>query len=172
MVGPQRAGKTTIANILGDLQDGISSIYRPTIGCRIVEFERDPPPSVSNLGKFSVELWDVSGDFKYEKCWAPIQTDVQGIIFVYDPSNPDSEDDLKRFVEMFPKALRVKQSFCLCYLNNHNPDGGAGAIPQCMAPLEKWNGSADDTQGISTTFEKYLMKLIKQLIEKQAAEEN
>ena len=72
VLGPSKAGKTTIANILGDLQDGISSIYRPTSGCRIVDFERDPPPSVSNLGKINVELWDVSGDFKYEKCWAPI----------------------------------------------------------------------------------------------------
>ena len=41
-----------------------------------------------------------------------------------------------------------------------------------MAPLEKYNGSADDSQGIFTTFEKYLTKLLKQLIEKQAAEEN
>ena len=52
---------------------------------RIVDFERDPPPSVTNFGKIHVELWDVSGDFKYEKCWAPIQKDAHGIIFVYDP---------------------------------------------------------------------------------------
>ena len=114
----------------------------------------------------------MSGDFKYEKCWAPIQQDVQGIIFVYDPANPESENDLKRFVEMFPKALRLKQSFCLCYINNHNSDGSAtGVIPACMAPLEKYQGTAEDTQGIFTTFEKYLTKLLKQMIEKQDAEE-
>ena len=74
---------------------------------------------------------------------------------------------------MFPKALRIRQSFCLCYINNHNSDGSNNAvIPSCMAPLEKYQGSAEDTQGIFTTFEKYLSKLIKQLIEKQAAEEN
>jgi Rab-like protein 5 len=97
VVGPVKAGKSTIANILGDLSDGPSSIYRPTIGCRylihyfiiliwirIVDFEREPPPGV-NFGKLHIELWDVSGDFKYEKCWGPIQKDVQGIIFVYDP---------------------------------------------------------------------------------------
>ena len=39
---------------------------------RIVDFERDPPPGVTNFGKIHVELWDASGDFKYEKCWAPI----------------------------------------------------------------------------------------------------
>ena len=173
VIGPKKAGKTTIANILGDLQEGPSQEYRPTIGCRIVDFERDPPPSVSHFGKLHIELWDLSGDFKYEKCWAPVQQDVQGIIFVYDPQNPESEEDLKRFVESFPKALRLRQSFCLAFLNNHNSDGMTqGTIPQCMVPLDKWQGSAEDSQGIFTTFEKYLTKLVKQLIEKQASEEN
>ena len=121
MLGPSKAGKSTISNILGDLQEGISTVYRPTNGCRIVDFERDPPASMANnFGKIHIELWDVSGDFKYEKCWAPIQQDAQGIIFVYDNTNPDSEDDLKRFVESFPKALRIKQSMCLCFINPHN----------------------------------------------------
>ena len=132
VVGPSKSGKSTIANILGDLQEGLGSTYRPTIGCRIVDFERDPPQSVSQFGKIHVELWDVSGDLKYEKCWAPIQQDVQGIMFCYDPSNPSSEEDLKQFVEKFPKALRLKQSFCQCFINNHNPDRGAGSIPVCM----------------------------------------
>ncbi len=78
-------------------------MYRPTVGCRVVDFERDPPASMAkNFGKINIELWDVSGDFKYEKCWAPIQQDAQGIIFVYDNTKPDTEDDLKRFVEAFP----------------------------------------------------------------------
>ena len=75
VIGPSKAGKSTIANILGDLQDGPSSIYRPTIGCRIVDFERKPPQGV-NFGKINIELWDVSGDFQYEKCWGPIQKDA------------------------------------------------------------------------------------------------
>ena len=107
----------------------------------------------------------MSGDLKYEKCWAPMQQDVQGIIFVYDPSNPETEEQLIHFVNSFPKALKIRVSFCLCFLNSHNPDG-AGAIPQCMQALDKFQGSAEDTQGIFTTFEKYLTKLIKQLFEK------
>ena len=162
VLGPTRAGKSTISNILGDLQDGLSSIYRPTIGCRIVDFERDAPGTVKQFGKIHVELWDVSGDFKYEKCWAPIQTDAQGIMFVYDPSNPDSENDLKMFVEKFPKALKVKQSLCYCFINSHNSESTkTPPIPSCMNALEKFVGSAEDTQGVCTSFEKYLTKLIK-----------
>ena len=138
VLGPTKSGKSTVANLLGDLQDGLSTIYRPTIGCRIVDFERDAPQSIHNFSKIHVELWDVSGDFKYEKCWAPIQQDVNGIMFVYDLANPESEDDLKRFVENFPKALRVKQSLCVAFMNNTSPESGAGTVPSCLAPLESF----------------------------------
>eukprot|EP00356_Strombidium_inclinatum_P002164 CAMPEP_0170480372 /NCGR_PEP_ID=MMETSP0208-20121228/1238_1 /TAXON_ID=197538 /ORGANISM="Strombidium inclinatum, Strain S3" /LENGTH=171 /DNA_ID=CAMNT_0010752907 /DNA_START=48 /DNA_END=563 /DNA_ORIENTATION=+ len=166
-----KSGKSTISNILGDLQDGLSSIYRPTQGLRIVEFEKDPPASAKQFGKVHVELWDVSGDFKYEKGWAPIQQDVQGIMFVYDPTNPDSENDLKTFVEKFPKALRIKPVLCQAFINPHNPEGSK-AIPGCMKNLESFVGSAEDSQGVGTTFEKYLARLIKQLIQKQESEES
>ena len=172
VIGPSKAGKTTIANILGDLQEGPSTIFRPTVGCRIVDFERDSPSTVSQYGRINVELWDLSGDLKFEKCWAPAQVDIHGIIFVYDPTNPDSEDDLKRFVEAFPKALRFKQKNCMCFINNHNSDGQTtGIIPKCMENLDKWQGTAEDSQGIFTKFESYLTILIKGLIEKQADDE-
>ena len=34
IVGPQGSGKTTIANMLGELQNEPSSNYRPTVGVR------------------------------------------------------------------------------------------------------------------------------------------
>lgn len=37
--------------------------------------------------KLQIELWDVSGDLKYEKYWPAIQRNTQGIIFVYDSTN-------------------------------------------------------------------------------------
>ena len=173
VLGPQKAGKTTLANILGDLQDGLSTVYRPTVGARIVDFERDPPAAVSQFGKIHVELWDVSGDFKYEKCWAPCQQDVQGIIFVYDPTNPESEGDLIKYIENFPKALKMKQSLCQAFINYHNYDGTQqGSIPKSLGSLDKFTGSIEDTQQVFAHFDKYLTKLLKQLIENQTALEN
>ena len=80
--------------MLGELAETPSEIYRPTTGCRIVELERDPPPSVASFGKITLELWDISGDFKYEKSWASMQRDVHGLIFVYDPAAPGTEECL------------------------------------------------------------------------------
>ena len=39
---------------------------------RIVDLERNPPPSMASFGKLNLELWDVSGDFANEKCWPAI----------------------------------------------------------------------------------------------------
>jgi len=98
VVGPLKSGKSTVANIIGDLSEGLPDHYRPTVGCRIVELERDPPPAIASFGKINLELWDISGDFKYEKCWGPIQQGAQGIIFVYDPSMPDGEAIMTQLV--------------------------------------------------------------------------
>ena len=98
IVGPQRSGKSTITNIIGELSEHVSQTYHATVACRIVENERDPPPAVASFGKVNLELWDVSGDFKYEKCWGPIQKDAHGIIFVYDPNVPEGEALMNQFV--------------------------------------------------------------------------
>ena len=151
VIGPTKSGKSTIANIIGELADGPSELYRPTVGCRIVELERDPPPAVASFGKFTLELWDVSGDFKYEKCWGPIQKDAHGIIFVYDPAAPNFEEALAQYVAMFPKAMQLSPKFCLAIANHHNTSGGmlpSVNFPKCMEALDKHNGSAEEVTGI------------------------
>ena len=151
VIGPSKAGKSTITNILGGLQEGPSSVYRPTIALRIVDFERDPPPSVSSFGKLNIEFWDVSGDFKYEKCWGPMQKDVNGVIFVMDPNQPNCEEQLNQLVQLFPKAMGLQPKFCMCYVNHHNLAGAQPPemrIPKSMDALEKHIGTAEDNQGI------------------------
>ena len=175
VIGPTKSGKSTIANIIGELADGPSELYRPTVGCRIVELERDPPPAVASFGKFTLELWDVSGDFKYEKCWGPIQKDAHGIIFVYDPVSPNFEELLTQYVAMFPKAMQLSPKFCLAIANHHNTNGGMipnVSVPKCMDALDKHNGSAEEVNGIFQSFEKYLIKLLKLLGDRQRDEES
>ena len=65
---------------------------------RIIEIEKTAPNTSGILGgNINVELWDVSGDWRYEKCWGPIQKDANGIIFVIDPASPAGEDQLVQF---------------------------------------------------------------------------
>ena len=70
------------------------SFWLEFIAFRIVDFERDPPAGAHNYGKLHIELWDTSGDFKYEKCWDAIKKDTHGVIFVYNPKAPNIEEQL------------------------------------------------------------------------------
>lgn len=75
---------------------------------------------------------------------------------------------------MFPKAMMLSPKFCLAIANHHNT-GGQGVpnyqVPKCMDALEKHNGTAEDINGVFQAFEKYLIKLLKLLSEKQRNEE-
>jgi len=64
IIGPKGAGKSTIANYLAGRKHVLTENYRPTIGVRIVEFEKDAPKNKNIPGdsKITVEMWDVSGD--------------------------------------------------------------------------------------------------------------
>ena len=43
-------------------------------------------------GRESIELWDCSGDKKYESCWGAILKGCAGIIMVYDVTSAESLD--------------------------------------------------------------------------------
>ena len=71
IVGPQKVGKTVIANSLSEFSHTISPDYHPTVGVRILETEKDytneQVGSISilkknKINKVKIELWDMSGD--------------------------------------------------------------------------------------------------------------
>ncbi|EER16408.1 hypothetical protein Pmar_PMAR021004 [Perkinsus marinus ATCC 50983] len=85
VLGPRRSGKTTIANILGEVPiihlegAGGEAKYAPTCGVRILDIETDEG--------VAVELWDVSGDVgDFDACYRTVQHGCDGVILVYDPN--------------------------------------------------------------------------------------
>jgi GTPase SAR1 family protein len=73
IVGPPRVGKTVISNTLSDFSKIPGSDYRPTVGCRILEFDKEFTDDQirninylksNNLKKIKLQVWDVSGDNK------------------------------------------------------------------------------------------------------------
>jgi GTPase SAR1 family protein len=73
IVGPSKVGKTVIANTLSEFSKTPAADYRPTVGCRILEcdkeFSDDQKKNINylrsnNLNKIKLQIWDVSGDTK------------------------------------------------------------------------------------------------------------
>jgi Rab-like protein 5 len=82
-----------------DVLGSASKKYAPTVGVRVLEFERDIPGGRGGGGwggnnKLPIELWDVSGDHKYEPCWKAITKDVAGVVIMYNPTKKNDERDI------------------------------------------------------------------------------
>ena len=61
-----QCGKTVIANALSESTEPFrGGEYRPTQGCRILEFEVPDVITAGKSTKAEIELWDCSGDHKY-----------------------------------------------------------------------------------------------------------
>ena len=171
VIGPPKTGKTSIANILADMAEGPTAQYKPTIALRIVEFEKEPPVSTKKIfsGKVLVELWDVSGDTIYEKCWPAILKGTQGIIFCYDPSSPSVEKDVEFFVNNFPKAGMIPPKQCMGYANHF--DVGSNALPRskppnCLKGVALSDATAENTSTIYMPFDRYFSHLLQIMAEK------
>ena len=133
IIGPQRCGKTRIANCLSDFETSPNfEQYNQTAGVRILESERvirvegrsvrqqvRPLPRAPNSPPYSpaharasaqVEIWDCSGDKKYENCWPAILRDAHGVIMVYDPTVKTQEKDIELWHKAFVHGMNLPDS--------------------------------------------------------------
>ena len=107
LAGPSKTGKTAIANFLADATEvsGMDTDYWPTHVVRILEFEQVQKHSLLKLfakrikpkGRsqkvnilnrhvnVEVELWDTSGNVKFQSMWPALSHEANGIVFVFNP---------------------------------------------------------------------------------------
>ncbi|XP_018650877.1 hypothetical protein Smp_174780 [Schistosoma mansoni] len=71
--------------------------------------------------KVEVELWDASGDRKYETCWPAIFRGSHGVVFVYNPDNPYHIDDLHNWYREVPSSLGLSEQQ-MCIICHKKPD--------------------------------------------------
>ncbi|CAH8550580.1 unnamed protein product [Schistosoma rodhaini] len=113
VVGPNECGKSYICNFLSETVDQVAGGYHPTSGVRILEYEQKIKIK-GKTSKVEVELWDASGDRKYESCWPAIFRGSHGVVFVYNPDNPNHANDLHNWYRAVPPSLGLsKQQMCI-----------------------------------------------------------
>lgn len=114
MMGPTGSGKTTIANFLADATE-IPYDHHPTQGVRILEFEvNDVEINNKHISK-DIELWDCSGDRKFENCWPAMRKDVHGVILVYNAKVQDSLKELREFYDYFINGAKLEPNNCVIF---------------------------------------------------------
>ena len=124
IVGPQRVGKTVIANSLSEFSHTVSPDYHPTVGVRILELEKPytdeqigsiPVLKNNKLNKVKIELWDMSGDRRFESTWPAIKYGANGVIIVLDAVNDKYEGIIDEWMNNFCTDINPENVTCFSY---------------------------------------------------------
>ncbi|XP_025756170.1 intraflagellar transport protein 22 homolog isoform X2 [Oreochromis niloticus] len=87
----------------------------------ILEFESQPEGSSDK--SCEVELWDCSGDFKFESCWPAIMKDSSGVVIIFNPDVPSHLKEIEMWHSMFISSQGLQDSQCLL-IAHHKPGSG------------------------------------------------
>ena len=85
---------------------------------RILELTEQIPSEDGDLSE-AVELWDCSGDQKYEGCWPAICDKLDGAVVSFDPTNKSQANDVRIWCEWSEGRRTVS-----CCLSSTRVDGG------------------------------------------------
>lgn len=126
-IGPNESGKTILANFLSNTTENVGGEYRPTQGVRILEFESQ---SEEDNTKREIEIWDCSGDFKFESCWPALMKDSSGVVVIFNPDVPSHLKEIETWHSLFISSQGLQDKQCLL-IAHHKPGSGVedGRLP-------------------------------------------
>ncbi len=135
LIGPCQSGKTILANFLSDATESLLEDYNPTHVVRVLEF--DVNVNVNNRSsKAEVELWDCSGNSKFQNTWPALVWELHGIIFVFNPEDETHGPDLDFYYANFVKKSNIQDSNCLVLaFNNSDEESKPGNVKLCNFTL-------------------------------------
>jgi len=176
VVGPKRCGKTRVANFLARHEEKPNfEVYKPTKGCRILEFEEDVNAGGRSVN-LSVELWDCSGDKQYKECWSAILRDVHGVVLVYDPTIKEQERDIELWYKTYvARQLRLSDAQVILFAHQAQA-GNVRSSYQAPRALDRFTFlnttlDNDDTAiAMRDAFSTYLGAVAKATVEKSTAD--
>ncbi|KAH9515141.1 Intraflagellar transport protein 22 [Bulinus truncatus] len=171
IVGPTASGKTFLSNFLADATEFSAGEYHPTQGVRIIEFEAG---SDSGRATVDVELWDCSGDRKFEACWPAFVKDASAAIFVYNPDQPNHDKELDTWYNFIIGNQHIKES--QCYVFAHHKPNTAGESSELSnsfskIPLLHTSLEEDSADKVRREFNKFLSSLVKAVSSNREQEE-
>lgn len=113
VIGPQKSGKTVISNQLVG-KPSAPNKYDATVGCRILPASKTLPVWNRDRTKraqvaLDVELWDCSGDHKYEGCWPAICENAHGVVICYNSNNREQANEVLSWCENFIKMANLTE---------------------------------------------------------------
>lgn len=169
IIGPERVGKSMIADYFYNPSRETPKIYRPTIGVRILEIEKTLTINGREITK-QIELWDCSGSLQYEQIWVTVSHNADAVVLVYNGDNIQQVEEIEAWINNFPKKMKMSPSNCLGFVNH--PSGVIKSDQTVKLSQVVFYHSCFEQRGttIGPQFDKFLNKLFTAKMEKK--EEN
>ena len=171
IVGPQKVGKTVIANSLSEFSHTISPDYHPTVGVRVLETEKTytdeqisaiPILKKNKLSKVKIELWDMSGDRRFESTWPAIKYGANGVIIVLDAVNDKFEGVIDEWMNNFCTELSPQIVTCFSY-KKEDSKGIVKAKVSHQFPNMTISEVNHSMESLLANFHKFITKLLIQM---------
>ncbi|XP_032859948.1 intraflagellar transport protein 22 homolog isoform X2 [Tyto alba] len=163
LVGPRESGKSVLANFVSESIEGIGS-YSPTQGVRILEYEKPNLNGNSKGAGCRFELWDCSGDQKFETCWPALTKDSHGVIIIFNPELPSHLKEIEMWYSCFVQQQPLLDSQCLL-VAHHKPAYPLNKLKLIHSNLE------EDPEDVRMEFMKYFRSIITLINESREREE-
>ncbi|KAJ0055804.1 hypothetical protein NL108_011418 [Boleophthalmus pectinirostris] len=168
LIGPTESGKTVLANFLSDISENVGGEYKPTGGVRILEFEC-PLEGGSDNRDCKVELWDCSGDFKFESYWPTFMKDCSGVVIVFNPDVPSHLKEIETWHSMFISTHNLQKNQCLLIAHNKVGSGAERGHISLASPLNRFplikSNLEDEPEDVRKAFNRYLGKVVEAMSE-------
>ncbi|CAL1289079.1 unnamed protein product [Larinioides sclopetarius] len=174
VIGPCECGKTVISNFLADATETIPNEYYPTQGVRIVEFESDNLNIGGRIAKAEVELWDCSGDTKFENCWPALMKEANGVIFVYSSDFSNIRKEMDMWYANFVQTQGLKDAHCMvfCHRKPNQPETRSSELSSLFSRIPWLNTSVEENGGaLRREFNSFLQRLLSNISERRDQEE-
>lgn len=157
VVGPVGSGKTNLVNIICEAGSGIAEDTKPTVGIRIMETQiqimHDGLPA-----NVSVQLWDTSGNEKYELTWPAISAHADGVIIVYNAFDKAQAASVELYAKGFCKG--IDQFQCLVCANAIGTSESKPSRPKLIKSLQHAKVSVIDVVNKLDHFKEILTNFI------------
>lgn len=102
--GPPQSGKTVLADLVAAISPDFQENTKPTFCVRILEFSATI--NVLELQRtISAQIWDTSGDERYRAAWPAIAHNADGVVIIYDGTDPSQASQVDMYAKAFAKSV-------------------------------------------------------------------